>query len=160
MNDFEAIYRAYFRDVFLFVRALSGDDRTAEDVTADTFLAAMSAIGGFRGECDIRVWLCGIAKNKYYSRLRRDGRAAPEPVSPELPADTDVEAAVVDKDTASRAHAALHALPEPYREVFTLRVFCELSFKQIGELFGKTDNWACVTFHRAKAKLREGMEDQ
>ena len=59
-----------------------------------------------------------------------------------------------------RAHKALHRLPEPYREVFSLRVLGGLGFAAIGELFSKSQNWACVTYHRARQKLRAIMEDE
>ena len=61
------------------------------------------------------------------------------------------------KTTGRHIHQRLHALPEPYREVFTLRVFAELPYTQIGELFGKSENWARVTYYRAKQKIKEGL---
>ena len=67
---------------------------------------------------------------------------------------------LADKDTARQIQALLHTLPDPYKEVFLWRVYAELSFKQIGELFGKTDNWACVTYHRARMMLKSRLEEQ
>ena len=69
-----------------------------------------------------------------------------------------IEQAAVDRDSSFRIHLALHALEEPYREVFELRIFGELSFREIGTIFGKTENWARVTYHRARLKLQERME--
>lgn len=71
MTGFEVIYREYFRDVFLFVLGLSKDEHIAEEVTEETFFRALDGIGKFRGECDIRVWLCQIAKNEYFQYLRK-----------------------------------------------------------------------------------------
>ena len=68
-----------------------------------------------------------------------------------------VEQSVADRDSSLRVHIALHALEEPYREVFELRVFGELSFRDIGMIFSKTENWARVTYHRARLKLQERM---
>ena len=68
--DFEEIYRAYFADVYRYILALSRDAQTAEEVTQETFVRALTAIDGFRGECQIRVWLCQIARNQYLSLCR------------------------------------------------------------------------------------------
>ena len=75
-----------------------------------------------------------------------------------LPDSRDFAAAFEDKDLALRIHRLLHRLPEPYREVFLLRVLGELSFRDIGSLFEKGENWACVTYHRARKKIMEQME--
>ena len=160
MTEFERIYRDYFEDVYLYVKALSGSGQTAEEITSETFFKAMSAIDGFQGQCDIRVWLCQIAKNCYLSRLRKDKRLVFDAPAPETPDGLDVEQAVLQADTAMSIHEALHRLDEPYKEVFTLRVFGELPFGQIAALFQKTENWACVTYHRAKGKLKAQLEDQ
>lgn len=78
---------------------------------------------------------------------------------PEKKDDFDIEKSVFSSEESMKIHEILHNLSEPYKEVFSLRVFGELSFMQIGSLFGKTDNWACVTFHRARNKIREEMRD-
>ena len=69
-----------------------------------------------------------------------------------------IEQIAADRDSSFRVHLALHALEEPYREIFELRVFGELGFKDIGTIFGKTENWARVTYHRARLKLQERMK--
>lgn len=162
MTDFEKIYKAYFLDVFLFLKKLIKDEHIAEEITSETFFKAMSSLNSFRGDCDIRVWLCQIAKNCYYSYLKKHRRL----VDSELLDSMDVsesapslEDAFLDHTNAMEIHTQLHKLPEPYKEVFMLRVFGELSFAQIGTIFGKTENWACVTYHRARNKIRENMEE-
>ena len=135
----------YFDDVYRYLLSLSGSESTAEELTSETFFRAMDALDRFRGECSVRVWLCQIAKNLYYSQLRREKRLAPRE-------DCRIsEAAPIQE--------LLHALREPYKEVFMWRVYGEKSFRDIGALFGKTENWACVTYHRAKRMIREGLED-
>ena len=149
--DFEEIYRAYFADVYRYALALSGNPNMAEEVTQETFVRALTAIDSFRGECQLRVWLCRIARNQYLSLCRRRKRSAEAP--------GEVESGGVEEGFADRETARLlHALPEPYKEVFSLRTFGELPFGQIGELFGKTESWARVTCFRARQKLREAME--
>lgn len=182
VTEFEEIYREYFKDVFLFIKGLSQDDNVAEEITSETFFKALKSLDSFKGNCDVRVWLCQIAKNTYYSYLRKNKRleSFEEQVTEMVGQAADatgsmqgtgtmsatagqmvrpVEDAVIDKETALAIHRILHDMEEPYKEVFSLRIFGELSFGQIGSIFGKTENWACVTFHRAKAKIQERMEE-
>ena len=123
----------------------------------------MKGISGFRGDCDIRVWLCQIAKNCYYTHLKKSkkldsiedggltGLASEEGL---------IEEQYIRREEAAGIRYALHSLPEPYREVFMWRVFAELSFRQIGQIFGKSENWACVTYHRARAIIKSKLEDK
>ena len=149
MPDFEEIYQTYFADVYRYILALSRDAHTAEEVTQETFFRALASIDQFRGDCQLRVWLCQIARNQYLSLCReRKHRGELE----QEPGDDGLECGFADRDAAKRLHRLLHDLPEPYKEVFSLRTFGELPFAQIGELFGKTESWARVTYFRARQK--------
>ena len=154
----EKLYEAHYMRVFSYVMTLTGDRTAAEEITQETFYRAFSR-SGFRQESDEVTWLCAIAKNCFYDEKRRQGRTAP---MPEDVPDTGkgIEQAAADRDSSFRIHVALHALEEPFREIFELRVFGELSFREIGTIFGKTENWARVTYHRARLKLQERMEAQ
>ena len=154
MPDFETVYRQYFADVYKYALALSRDEAAAEEVTQETFFRALSAIDKFRGDCQLRVWLCQIARNQYLSLCRERKRFAEIPAEP---GDGGIEEGFADRETAGRLHVLLHDLPEPYKEVFSLRTFGELPFSQIGELFGKTESWARVTYFRARQKLKEAF---
>lgn len=159
MTELEEIYNNYFKDVYFFLYSLSNDKHIAEDLTSETFLKAVKSIESFKGNCDIKVWLFQIAKNSYYSYIRKHKKLVELDTVSEKKDDFDVEKSVLSFEDSMKIHEILHNLSEPYKEVFSLRVFGELSFKQIGSLFGKTDNWACVTFHRARNKIREEMRD-
>ena len=159
MPDFEEVYRLYFADVYKYVLALSRDGAVAEEITQETFFKALKKIDSFRGECRMQVWLCQIAKNTYYSLLEKRRRLAPAPEE-SWPDPAALEERFADRETALAAHRELHALEEPYREVFWLRVFGELGFGQIAGLFGKSESWARVTYHRAKLKLKERLEEK
>ena len=159
MTEFEKVYRMYFAEVEYYLLALSKDASLAEELTAQVFFRAMKALPEFRGDSEIRTWLCGIAKNLYLSHLRQQKHM--EPMASELPdSGQDLEEALIDKDQAMWIHKLLHMLPEPYKEVFSLRVFGQLSFQEIGTIFCKTANWACVTYHRARQKIKDAMEVQ
>lgn len=161
MKKMEELYQLYFKDVYLYVLALSKEEVVAEDITQETFFKAMKSIGAFKGECDIRVWLCQIAKNTYYTYCKKQKRFVPaEEVEEEIQErPVSIERRFEDKEQALNIHKVLHALEEPYKEVFQLRVFGELSFRDIGEIFGKTESWSRVTFYRAKNKLVKKMEE-
>ena len=154
----EKLYDACYMRVFSYAMTLTRDRHLAEEITQETFFRAFAKINSFRGESDEVTWLCAIAKNYFTDRMRKQGRIDEMPE--DLPArGKAVEQQVVDKDSSFRIHLALHDLEEPYREVFELRVFGELSFRQIGTIFTKTENWARVTYHRARLKLQERMSE-
>lgn len=160
-EELEKIYQTYFRDVYSYILSLSKDKFIAEDITSETFLKAMKSIDGFRGDTSIRIWLCQIAKNEYFSSLRKDKRIDFTENIEELKRleiSNYLEKDIISNDGASHIYNLILLLDEPYSEIFKLRYYSELSFKQIGELFGKTDNWACVTFHRARKRLQKELE--
>ncbi len=157
-NDlFESIYKAYFGRVYHYLLSLCRDHHLAEDLTAETFFKAMTALKDFRGESDVGSWLCAIGRNQYVSHMRKTPSSQPPEAVFDLadPKTPDPALIAEQADSALGLYARLHQLEEPYKEVFLLRALGELSFKQIGGLFGKTENWACVTYHRARKKLQE-----
>lgn len=124
--DFEEIYREHFHVVYMYVLGLSGDCKIAEDIAQESFARAIKHINRFRGECDMKTWLCRIARNEYYSYCKRHRR---ECVIDDLESLSEKDSGVVfeemseNEEAADRIHEILHNLPEPYKEVFSLRVF-------------------------------------
>ncbi len=157
MSEFETIYRTYFRDVERYLLALCRDAHLAEELTEQVFFQALNALPKFRGDCDIRTWLCTMGRNCYLSHLRKEKPTAPIDELQLPDPGQALEEHFDDRDQAMAIHRCVHALPEPYKEVFSLRVFGELSFDQIGSLFGRSANWACVTYHRARQKIKDAM---
>ena len=166
--DIESVYTQYFKDVFLYVRSLSADAGTAEEIAQETFMKALKSLDSFDGSRDIRAWLFTIAKNTYYTFCRREHiYADPEHAEgyaerrlPENETDTrrDVIEQLADEERSFLIHRFLHDMKEPYKEVFSLRVFGELPYEKIGQLFGKSSGWARVSYYRAKQMIREYME--
>ena len=154
MTAFEEVYEAYFKDVYKYALALCRDEHMAEEVTQETFFKALKSIDSFRGQCKLYVWLCQIAKNTYFSMVSKSRNREPG----EIGETEDLESALLRSESAFEIHKALHALEEPYKEVFSLRIFGELPFRQIGQLFGKTESWARVTYHRARLKIKEELK--
>jgi RNA polymerase sigma-70 factor (ECF subfamily) len=164
VTEFEEIYARYLSGVYNYARRLTRDEHLAEELTAETFFKALKNLSRYdEAKSDIRIWLCQIAKNTWISQCRKQGRELP--LENELEEDRtsksgiSIERALEDKEAARRLHAILHRMDEPFKEVFALRVFGELPFAQIAELFGRTESWARVTFLRAKRKLQQEMED-
>lgn len=157
MTDFEQIYSDYFMDVYKYAFSLCRNDKIAEDITQETFLKALKSIDGFKGNCKLQVWLCQIAKNTYFSLYGKGKKDKKNQESDWKIEAGSFESRLINKESAFEIHKALHKMDEPYKEVFSLRMFGELSFAQIAELFSKTESWARVTFHRAKLKLKEEL---
>jgi len=155
--DFEELYNLFGNDVYRYTFSLCKDSHMAEDVTSETFLKAISAIDKFKGECSMRVWLCQIAKNTFYNMANKNKRITDLP--DDLPSSDSFELKLIDKSQAFEIHKIVHLLNEPYKEVFLLRLFAELSFMEIGKIFGKSESWARVTYHRAKNKIKEEISD-
>ena len=161
--EFEEIFQRYFNDVYRYVRKLSNDESLAEDITSETFFKALKYIHQFRNECDIRIWLCQIAKHNYYSYLKKHKRLESEHESALenlIDPHRSVEDEIVNQEQVAQIKVLLETLPAVNKEVFMMRVFLELSFKAIGQRFGKTDNWACVTYYRTKTLLKNRWEAQ
>ncbi|MDE6434006.1 MAG: sigma-70 family RNA polymerase sigma factor [Lachnospiraceae bacterium] len=157
LNDNEDIcFKAEYEAVYRYALSLCRDETEAQDITQDTFLKAMQAKNGFRGNSSVYTWLCAIAKNIWLEKMRKESRLVS--MERELPErGTSLEEKITNEDTAMQIHKFLHIIEEPYKEVFTLRVFGQLSFAKIAELFGKTESWARVTYHRARKQIIEKM---
>ena len=159
--NIEELYRTYFDIVYRYIRSISQDGSLAEEVTQETFFKALEKIDQFRGDCDVRVWLCQIAKNTLYDHLKKQKKQllGDERLEEAESADGELlEEKLAQRSQAMEIHKVLHRLSEPYKEVFSLRIFGELTFREIGMLFGKSENWARVTYYRARVKIREELE--
>ena len=155
-EQFEAVWQQYFTPVYRYVLSLCRNGDEAQEITAECFFKAMQAIDGFKGKSSLSSWLCSIARNIWLDQLRRQKRV--QPLQPQDAQAEDPAAAAEQRLSADRAMQLVHALPQPYNEVFLLRTFAQQSFRSIGALFGKSENWACVTYHRARRRLREQLE--
>ena len=160
--DIQEIYELYFTAVYRYILALSGNSQIAEDVTQETFFKALKKLDTFRGDCELRVWLCQIAKNEYFQLLRKRKKEEfpGEETLQSLPEADSLEQVIVERETYMQVQKILHHMEEPYKEVFSLRTFSELSFREIAELFCKSESWARVIYYRAKIKIKERLEHE
>ena len=156
MEDMDAIYRRHVQTVYKFLLAQCRDPDLAEELTQETFYQAVRSIDRFDGSCKLSIWLCQIAKHLWYQQLRKRQKApvpldnVPDSLAP------SAEEGLLEQEGRLSLLRQIHQLPELQREVVYLRAFGGLSFREIGDVLGKTENWARVTFYRSKEKLRNG----
>lgn len=155
--DFEKLYNSYYMEVYSYVMTIIKNSHLAEEITQEVFFKALKAKTGYRGEASEFTWLCAIAKNTCIDEMRKQERLRDS--KEEVVSDINVEKLLEDKQTTLRIHQMLHCMEEPHKEVFQLRIFGELSFKEIGSVFKKTESWARVTYHRARLKIQERMKE-
>lgn len=172
--DWEKMYDTYYLRIYAYALTSLKNETDAEEIAQQTFYRAMSSKSGFRAGSNEFSWLCSIARNliiDFYRRRKREvlksDEMEDEPDRPgqnktvlteNFSVDSEPEKHALEQEEIFRIHLALHKLKEPYREVFELRVFGELSYRQISEIFGKTENWARVTYYRARVLLRERVK--
>ena len=152
MADFERIFSENYDFILKYLTKLSKDPVLAEELTQETFFRAYMNLSRLRDMGKVSVWLCQIAKNSFFtwSKAKRRTAELDEELESDLP---DLAEALIQKDLSREAFARLHELEEPYKEVFLLSVFANLSLADISALFGKSESWARVTFYRANKKL-------
>lgn len=162
----EELYRQNAKIVYYFLYKRCHNRQLAEDLTQETFLQAYKSMERFDGSCKISVWLCQIARHllyRYLEKHKHEMPAEPESASffnssapPEAEAEdstwqqaaTHIELIDVLKD--------MQKLPQSMREVMYLRITGALSFKEIGEILGRSENWARVNFYRGKEIILKG----
>ena len=157
MLSMEEVYQEYSNMVFKYILMKTNNEDVAEELTQETFYQAVRSADKYDYSCKVTSWLCAIAKNKLHEYWRRHPSVSE--LSEELEGAESPENQVVSKMEKLRIMKVIHNLPEPTREVIQLRLFGDLSFKEIGEVFDKTEDWARVTFYRGKITLRKELKE-
>lgn len=160
MALFKDVYKEYGKTVYRFLLSLTGDESLSEELLSETFYQAFLHIDSFEGRCSILTWLCQIGKNAWLKECRRRKRFDDNESENYEIKDSGLtpEEIAVQKDTCEHIRKAIYKLAEPYQNVFVLHVFGERKFAEIGSLYGKSENWARVTFFRAKSKILQEVE--
>lgn len=152
----EKIYSDNARTVYYFLLSLCHNPHTAQDLTQETFLRAYQSMEHFDGTCKLSVWLCQIAKHLWYQYLDKHKHEELKSME-EAVLSIDTEAQIFAKYDLIRVLKELHNLPEQMREVIYIKMSSELTFREIGEILGKSENWARVTYFRGKEKIMKGL---
>ncbi len=158
MQNIEEVYKEYSNTVYKYLFCLTGKEEIAEDLTQETFAIAIKQINKFRGDCKISVWLCQIAKHLWYKELKKSKKnknISINDLNEEIEEAQTTEDIICEKEEKLKLFKDMQKLDEQSKEVMYLRMVGNLNFIEIGEILGKTPNWARVTFYRAKQKIRE-----
>lgn len=159
MFDMDAAYREYAVMVYKFLLSLCYEEELAEELTQETFYQAVRSMDRYDGSCKVSTWLCQIAKHLWYREMERRKRKGTNELTADMESlEKPVEEQLMVKEEKMELFRKVHVLDEISKEIVLLRVTGAFSFKEIAELFGKNENWARVTYYRAKQKLLKGGE--
>lgn len=155
MQNMDEIYEECFETVYKYLFCLTHNSDISEELTQETFYRAVKKIDTYNGKCKISVWLCQIAKHLWYNQCRKNKRIVDTDETFDIEDPQNLEEQIIAGEEKVSLYKKMQNLDEKTREVMYLRITGELSFKEIGEILGKTENWARVTFYRGKSKLKE-----
>jgi len=157
-KDMEQIYNEHFKTVYKYLLCLSHNKEIAEDLTQETFYKAIKKIDEFNGKCKISTWLCTIAKNLWLNEMKRANVIAKNDEYIDI--QQNVEERFEKEQDIKFLYKQISKLEEPIKDIFYLKLFADLSFKEIGEILGKGEVWARVNFYRGKQKIKEVDENE
>lgn len=157
MEDFTEVYRTHYLRVHRFLRALSGNEHQADELTQEVFFRAILQIGSYRDQGSMLTWLCTIGKNLWLSECRKRKRLVPLEEAPPLSV-PGPEAGALEKERQQALRRAILTLPEDQRDVVILHIYGDIPLKEIAAQRGKSESWGKVTFYRAKQKLARELE--
>ena len=156
MEDIEDIYKKYANLIKNYIFNITGDINLAEEVMQETFMIAITQISKFKGNCEISTWLCSIAKKVLYKKTKKDNLRKSIPIEELTLEDSQqVEENYINNESKFKLYVALQKLDTNTREVMYLRLMGDLSFKEIGKILNKSENWARTTFFRGKQKIKK-----
>lgn len=160
--DMDSVYREYADLIYRFLYSHTHDAEWSQELMQETFLRAVGSISRYDGSCKLSVWLCQIAKHILYQELRKKKRVATVELTDYLPdnAALDGEVSVLRQESKIELYQAVHHLPELEREVVLYRISGELSFREIGTILGKSENWSRTVFYRAKQKIKKELKSR
>lgn len=163
LESFEELYRLYYSDVYHFILSICKDKDLAEEITQEAFYKAMINADKFEGKSAVKTWIIKIARNELYNHYKKqkwlqfvgEDDVREEERSSSIAVDPSED--IAKRETIKEIIDAHQKLEDPYKQVFSLRCFGNLSFAEIAKLYKRTESWARVTFYRAKQKIREEM---
>lgn len=161
MNEFTSIYGEIQPKLYSFFYMKTGSKELAEDLTHEVFYEALKSYGSFKGNSSLKTWIFSIANNllKKHYRKKKSAKVLEEKLSIEHLVVEDLENSVINKDNRLQLIKAINLLDDLTKEIVLLRIYGELSFKEIGHTLNKSENYARVTFHRGKLKIQKELED-
>ncbi len=162
MQNIEEIYKEYAKIVNKFLFCLTHDTYISEELTQETFYIAINKLHTFKNQSKLSVWLCQIAKNLWYNEFKKQKKnvVLSNEELEKIPSVEDINNIIIENDEKQNLYKEIIKLDETSRQIILLRIIGNMTFKEIGIFFNKTENWARVNFYRAKQKLKEVMNDE
>lgn len=154
-HEIEKIYNEYYPIVYKYLCCITHNPDISEELTQETFYKMIKNIDSFRGNSKLSSWLCEIAKNLWYDELRKRKRKMTIAENFEGKSSENMEENLIHKEEVSIVYHKINSLEEETKRVMYLRINANMSFKEIGQVLGKTETWARVTFYRGKKKIKE-----
>ncbi len=158
----EEIYLKYCIPLKKFAFTLCRNEDLADDIVSETFYRAIKNFDNYM-EGNLFAWLCTIAKNTYFNHLKKKDNlhdSIDDENFREVAGGDDVEAEVMKREEKRKLSECIGRLSDNEREVVNYRINTGFSFKEIGDVLHKSENWARVTFYRCKEKLKGMMNDE
>lgn len=157
MLDMDDIYKEYAEMVFKFLMSICNDEDTARELTQETFYHAIKSANQYDGTSKVSTWLCQIAKHLWYQEIDKRKRKETSMLDDNIVSNKfNPEEELCLIEDKMQLIKAVHILDETAKEIVLLRITGAFSFREIGEVFNKNENWARVTFYRAKQKIMKG----
>lgn len=161
MKDFSSIYEEYFIFIYKYLYSLCLNADLAEELTQETFFKAVLKINTFKEDSKITTWLCSIARNLYLNYRKKQTKIISDDyILNNLTSVDNIEYNYITKEEHKIIKQKIKLLDDISQKVIYFRIYGNMNFKEIGNIFHKSDNWARVTFYRAKNKLKEGEIDE
>lgn len=154
MEDINKLYDVYAKDIYKFIMSIALNHEVAEDIMQSTFLSAIKSIHTFKGHSSVKTWLFGIAKNEYYTYLRKNPRNL------KLEDINEIHYIQENNELYMSIMKKIKELKEPQKQIVILRIINDMSFAEIGEVVGKSENYCRVNFFREKQKLWEDIKNE
>lgn len=159
MRKLEDLYKEVHPRFYAFFYVKTNNKQIAEDLTQEVFYQAIKRFHTFSYESTLQTWLFAIAKNRlknYYRRKKYQSQLLQKiPKEQDMPASPEQE--LLEKEKQKTLIGAIHQLDEVPKEIVMLRIYGELSFKEVAVLVNKSENHTRIIFHRAKLKIQKEL---
>lgn len=160
MQNIEGMYEKYSKIIYKYIFCLTKNHELSEEIVQDTFLVAVKNIDRFEENSKLSTWLCAIAKNIYYKKLKKNKKIKNIAIDEinNVASENFIEDIVCEKENKLEIVKNIQKLDEETKNVMYLRIYADLSYEEIAEVMGKTSSWARVIFFRGKEKLKENYK--
>lgn len=156
-EDYGVLVERHQRALYRFALQQVGDPHAADEIVQMSFVQAYTHLARFRGESSFKTWLHRVALNLCRDRARSDRRRVDVPVEEVLDRTAHSEPSLEDVVLGGSLERKLGELPDKQRSVLNLRIWSDLSFKEIAKLMGSSENSAKVNYHHAIRRLRQWL---